>query len=167
MTISMYQSSVPVCVRMMTNLAGVLEKAAAHAEARKIDPAVLIGSRLYPDMFPLSRQVQIVSDTAKGVVRLAGLEPPKYEDNETSFSALIGRLQKTIAFLNTLKPEQIDGSETRTVSLKMRDETLTYDGQAFLLDRVLPNLYFHTSAAYCILRHNGVEIGKKDYLGRR
>jgi len=165
MSISMYQASIPPCIRMMTNLIGVLEKAAAHAEARKIEPAVLIASRLYPDMYPLSRQVQIVSDTAKGLVRLAGLEPPKYEDNETSFPELIARLQKTIAFLETFKPEQIDGSESRTVTVKLRDSTLTLDGQSFLLKRVLPNLYFHASTAYGILRHNGVEIGKKNYLG--
>ena len=167
MTISMYQASVPVFIRMLNNLAAILEKAAAHAEAKKIAPAVLLNSRLYPDMFPLSRQVQIASDTAKGgAARLAGMEPPKYEDNETTFPELIERLRKTIAYLNTLKPEQIDGSEKKKVTLKVRDEMLTFEGLTFLLNRALPNLFFHVSTAYAILRHSGVEIGKKDYLGK-
>lgn len=167
MTISMYQASVPVFIRMLNNLIAILEKAVAHAEARKIAPAVLLNSRLYPDMFPLSRQVQIASDTAKGgAARLAGVEPPKYEDNETTFPELIERLRKTIAYLNTLKPEQIDGSEKKKVTLKVRDEMLTFEGVTFLLNRVLPNLFFHVSTAYAILRHSGVEIGKKDYLGK-
>ncbi len=167
MTISMYQASVPVFIRMLNNLIAILEKSVAHAEAKKIAPAVLLGSRLYPDMFPLSRQIQIASDTAKGgAARLAGTEPPKYEDNETTFPELIERLRKTIAYLNTLKPEQIDGSEKKKVTLKVRDEMMTFEGLTFLLNRVLPNLYFHISTAYAILRHNGVEIGKKDYLGK-
>ena len=167
MTISMYQASVPVFVRMLNNLIAILEKAVAHAEARKIAPAVLLNSRLYPDMFPLSRQVQIASDTAKGgAARLAGMEPPSYEDKETTFPELIERLRKTVAFLNTLKPEQIDGSEKKKVTLKVRDEMMTFEGLTFLLNRVLPNLYFHISTAYAILRHSGVEIGKKDYLGK-
>ncbi len=167
MTISMYQASIPVFVRSLSNLIDILGKAAAHAEARKIDPAVLLTSRLYPDMFTLSRQVQIVSDTAKGgAARLAGVEPPKYEDSEKTFHELVERLRKTIAYVNTFKPEQIDGSESRTVTLKIRDETITLDGLTFLLNRVLPNLYFHISISYGILRHSGVEIGKKDYLGK-
>ena len=167
MTISMYQASVPVFIRMLNNLVTILEKAVAHAEAKKIAPAVLFSSRLYPDMFPLSRQVQIASDTAKGgAARLAGMEPPSYEDKETTFPELIERLRKTIAYLNTLKPEQIDGSEKKKVTLKVRDEMMTFEGLPFLLNRVLPNLYFHISTAYAILRHSGVEIGKKDYLGK-
>ncbi len=167
MTISMYQASIPVFVRSLSNLINILGKAAAHAEARKIDPAVLLNSRLYPDMFTLSRQVQIVSDTAKGgAARLAGVEPPKYEDSEKTFHELVERLRKTIAYVNTFKSEQIDGSESRTVTLKIRDETITLDGLTFLLNRVLPNLYFHISTSYGILRHSGVEIGKKDYLGK-
>lgn len=166
MTISMYQASVPVCTRMLNNLAAILEKAAAHAEARKIDPAVLINDRLYPDMLPMGRQVLIASDTAKGgAARLAGVEPPKYEDNEKTFAELIERLRKTVAYLETFKPEQIDGSEKRMITVKVRDDTLTLAGLPYLLHRVLPNLYFHVSIAYAILRHNGVEIGKKDYLG--
>ena len=167
MTLSMYQASVPVFTRMLDNLATILEKAAAHAEAKKIDPAVFINDRLYPDMLPLGRQIMIASDTAKGgAARLAGVEPPSYEDNETSFPELIERLRKTIAYLNTLKPAQIDGSEKKTITLKTRNDTLTFEGMTFLLNRALPNLYFHVSTAYAILRHNGVDIGKKDYLGK-
>lgn len=166
MTISMYQASVPVCIRMLNNLAGILEKAAAHAEAKKIDPSVLINDRLFPDMLPMGRQIMIASDTAKGgAARLAGLEPPKYEDNEKTFPELIERLRKTVNYLKTLKPEQIDGSEKRAITLKVRDDTLTLEGLPYLLNRVLPNLYFHISIAHAILRHNGVDIGKKDYLG--
>jgi uncharacterized protein len=166
MTISMYQASVPVCTRMLNNLAAILEKAAAYADARKIDPAVLINDRLYPDMLPMGRQILIASDTAKGcAARLAGVEPPKYEDNEKTFPELIERLRKTIAYLNTFKPGQIDGSEKKTITLKVRDDTLNIEGLTYLLDRALPNLYFHVSIAYAILRHNGVDIGKKDYLG--
>lgn len=167
MTLSMYQASVPVFTRMLDNLATILEKAAAHAEAKKIDPAVFINDRLYPDMLPLGRQIMIASDTAKGgAARLAGVEPPSYEDNETSFPELIERLRKTIAYLNTLKPGQIDGSEKKTITLKARNDTLTFEGMTFLLNRALPNLYFHVSTAYAILRHNGLDIGKKDYLGK-
>ena len=167
MTISMYQATIPVCTRMLNNLAAILEEAAAHADARKIDPTVLINDRLYPDMLPMGRQIMIASDTAKGgAARLAGVEPPKYEDNEKTFPELIERLRKTIAYLNTFKPGQIDGSEKKMITLKVRDDTLTIEGLTYLLNRVLPNLYFHVSIAYAILRHNGVDIGKKDYLGK-
>ena len=167
MMISMYQATVPVFIRMLNNLVAILEIAAVHAEARKIDPAVLINSRLYPDMFPLARQVRIAADAAAGgAARLAGMEPPKSENNDTTFPELIERLRQTIAYVNTFKPEQIDGSEKRTVTLKVRDSTLTLDGLTFLLNRVLPNFYFHITTAYAILRHNGVELGKKDYLGK-
>jgi hypothetical protein len=167
MTISMYQASVPVFIRMLNNLVAILEKAAVHAEARKIDPAVLINSRLYPDMFPLARQVRIATDAAaSGAARLAGMEPPKFEDNETTFAELIERIRKTIAYVNGFKPEQIDGSEQAKIELKVRDGTLTLDGLTFLLNRVLPNFYFHITTTYGILRHNGIEIGKKDYLGK-
>lgn len=166
MSISMYLATVPPILRSLSNLREVLGKAAAHAEARKIDPSVLVNARLYPDMFPLSRQVQIASDTAKGAVsRLAGLEPPKYEDNEATFAELVARLDKTIALLESFKPDQIDGSEERDIVIPMRDRTLTFKGLPYLLDYVLPNVYFHATIAYAILRHNGVEIGKKDFLG--
>jgi len=167
MSISMYLASIPPILRALTNLRAILEKAAAHAEARKIEPSVLINARLYPDMFPLSRQVQIATDNAKGAAsRLAGTEPPKYEDNESTFPELVARIDKTVALLETFKPGQIDGSEDKTITLPMHDRTLTFKGMPYLLDYVLPNIYFHVTTAYDILRHNGVEIGKKDFLGK-
>ncbi|MHB1244978.1 MAG: DUF1993 domain-containing protein [Sulfuriferula sp.] len=167
MPISMYLASVPPIRRALTNLRAILEKAAAHAEARKIDPAVLINARLYPDMLPLVRQVLIATDNAKGAAsRLAGMESPKYEDNETTFPELVARIDKTIALLQTFKPEQIDGSEDKTISLPMHDKTLTFKGLPYLLEYVLPNIYFHVTTAYAILRHSGVEIGKQDFLGK-
>jgi len=166
-TISMYQASAPVFVRMLNNLAGVLKKAAAHAEAKKIDPAVLLHARLYPDMFALVRQVQIATDNAKGcVARLAGIDPPRYEDKESSFAELFSRIEKTIAFMTSVKPEQIDGSEARTITLKVRDQTITFTGLVYLLNYAQPNFYFHVTTAYGILRHNGVELGKPDFLGK-
>ncbi|MFA7268411.1 MAG: DUF1993 domain-containing protein [Sterolibacterium sp.] len=165
MTFSMYAASIPVMHHMLGNLAGILKKAASHAEARKIDPSVLINARLFPDMFPLVKQVQIASDTAKGVARLAGIEVPKYEDNESSFDDLQARIAKTMAFLDTLRPEQVDGNEQRDIVLQMRTRTFEFKGQDFLLNWVLPNFYFHITTAYNILRHNGIEIGKSDYLG--
>jgi uncharacterized protein len=167
MTISMYRASIPPIVRSLTNLRAVLEKGAAHAEAKKIDPSVLLAARLYPDMFALSRQVQIATDNAKGVAsRLAGLEPPKYEDNESTFAELIARIDKTVAYLETFKPEQIDGSEDATITLPLRSTTLSFLGMPYLVEFVLPNFYFHVTVAYAILRHCGVEIGKQDYLGK-
>ncbi|MEJ1959123.1 MAG: DUF1993 domain-containing protein [Nitrosomonadales bacterium] len=167
MPISMYLSSVPPLRRSLANLKAILEKAAAHAEAKHISPEVLLNARLYPDMLPFSRQVQIATDNAKGgVSRLAGIDPPKYEDNELTFPELVARLDKTIAFLETFKPEQIDGAEEKTINLSMRDRTLTFKGLSYLVDYVLPNVYFHVTTAYAILRHNGVEIGKQDFLGK-
>lgn len=167
MTISMYQASVPSLIRSLNNLAVILQKGAAHAEARKIEPAVLINSRLYPDMFPLGRQVQIASDIARrGAARLAGLEAPKYEDDETTFTELIARLQKTTAYLETLTPEQIDGSEEKSITLPVGENTLSFRGLSYLLYFILPNVYFHVTTAYDILRHCGVELGKADYLGK-
>ncbi len=163
----MYQTSVPVCIRTLNNLVGILEKGATYAETKKIDPNVLVNSRLSPDMFPLSRQVQIASDIARrGAAQLAGIEAPKFEDNETTFPELIDRLKKTISYLDTFKPEQIDGSEERTITLQMRDNTLSFQGMPFLLYFVLPNVYFHVTTAYDILRHCGVELGKIDFLGK-
>jgi uncharacterized protein len=166
MAISMYQASVPVLIRMLGNLRAILDKAAAHAETRKIDPAALTGARLFPDMFALTRQVQIASDMAKGCgARLAGVEPPKYEDNETSFAELTARIDRTVEFLKTLKPEQIDGSEARDIVLQLRNGKREFKGQVYLQHFVLPNFYFHVTTAYNILRHNGVELGKMDFLG--
>ena len=167
MTISMYQASVPVFIRTLNNLVGILEKGAKYADTKKIDPSVLINSRLFPDMFPLSRQIQIASDIAKrGVAQLAGMEAPQFEDTETTFPELIDRIQKTISYLDTFKPEQIDGSEEKTITLKMRDNTLSFQGMPFLLYFVLPNVYFHVTTTYDILRHCGVEVGKQDFLGQ-
>ncbi len=168
MAVSMYQISVPVFTRMLTNLIAILEKAAAHCEERKIDPAALINYRFYPDMFPFSKQIQIATDAARnGSAYLAGVEPPKTENAEQTFPELIARVQKTVEFVSTFKPEQIDGSEEKEVSIKRGETTLTYKGQEYLLNRVLPNFFFHITTAYDILRHNGVELGKKDYLGNR
>lgn len=167
MTLSMYQASAPVFIRMLGNLRDILQKGAAYAEARKIEPTVLVQDRLAPDMFPLARQVQIASDMAKGcVARLAGVESPKYEDSEKTFPELIARVDKTIAFVKTLKAEQIDGSEQRDITLQMRTGAMVFKGQAYLLNFVLPNFYFHIATAYNILRHNGVELGKADFIGR-
>lgn len=166
MSLSMYQASVPVCIRMLRNLRVILDKGAAHAEAKKIDPAVLMGSRLFPDMFALSRQVQIAADMGKScAARLAGVEPPKFDDNETNFAELKARIDKTVDYLKTFKPEQIDGSEGRDIKLQMRTGPLEFKGQVYLLHFVMPNLYFHVATAYNILRHNGVELGKMDFLG--
>jgi len=167
MLISMYQATVPPLMHSLNNLAAILEKGAAHAEAKKIDPSVLIASRLYPDMFPLGRQVQIASDVARrGAARLASSEAPKFEDNETTFAELIDRLQKTIAYLKTLTPEQIDGSEEKSITLPVGDSTMGFAGLPYLLYFILPNVYFHATTAYDILRHSGVELGKLDFLGK-
>ena len=166
MTISMYQASVPAFVRSLNNLAAILEKGAAHAQARKIDEAVLLGSRLFPDMLPLARQVHLASDTAKsGAGRLAGAEFPAYEDKEATFQELLQRIRNTITYLQSLRPEQIDGSEDRTVSWQSRNNTKSMQGLPYLMNHLLPNVHFHVTTAYAILRHNGVEIGKKDFLG--
>ena len=168
MTLSIYQASVPLLIRALNNLAAILAKGAAHAEAKKLDPAVLINSRLYPDMFPLVRQVQIASDISRrGAARLAGLEAPKLEDDETTFAQLIERLHKTTAYLETFTPEQLDGSAEKVISLPMgKDSTMTLEGLPYLLYFILPNVYFHVTTAYNILRHCGVELGKGDYLGK-
>ena len=164
---SMYQASVPTYIHMLSNLLAILNKAAAYVEAKKIDPAVLIGSRLYPDMLPLGRQIQIAGDGAKGsAARLAGLEAPKYEDDEKTFPELCERLQKTINFLQTFTPDQIDGSENRTITLTRGSQSTTFLGLPYLLHHALPNFYFHVTTAYNILRHNGLEIGKRDFLGK-
>lgn len=166
MKMSMYQASLPIFVRMLHNLETILAKGAAYAEAREIDPEVLVEARLYPDMFPLARQVQIATDVVKGcAARLAGQEPPKFEDNEASFPELAERLAKTIAFLETFKPEQIDGTEDKQITLHLRSRDLVLDGYTYVTGFVTPNLYFHVTTAYDILRHNGVELGKADFIG--
>jgi len=167
MTISMYSASIPTFVHGLNNLASVLAKAAAYAEAKKIDPSVLVNARLYPDMFPLSKQVQIATDVVKGGgARLAGVEVPSFADTETTFPELQARVAKTIDFLKTLTAAQIDGSEAKEISLKVGPNQLSFKGQDYLLSFVIPNLYFHSSITYAILRHNGLDIGKSDYLGK-
>jgi hypothetical protein len=162
----MYQTSVPRFSNMLKNLSAILDKAQAHAEARKIDPAVLISSRLYPDMLPMKRQVQIACDSAKSVVaRLAGVDVPKHEDTEETFGDLKARIAKTIDFIQAFKPAQIDGTEEKAIHLKLGQREVDYKGMQYLLGHALPNFYFHVTTAYDILRHNGVEVGKRDYLG--
>ena len=166
MTISMYQASVPRFVNILTNLSAILDKAQAHVEARKIDPAALTAYRLYPDMLPMRRQVQIACDGAKGAAaRLAGVDIPKHEDTEQTFPELKARIAKTIEFVRSIKPAQIDGSEDKDITLKLGGKDTTFKGMQYLLGHALPNFYFHVTTAYNILRHNGVEIGKRDYLG--
>lgn len=167
MAISMYQASVPVFTRAMTNLIGILEKGAAYAEAKKIDPLVLTSSRLFPDMFPLSRQVQIATDQAKGCVsRLAGQEPAKFEDTETTFPELIARLQKTIALINTFTPAQIDGSDERSITITTRGQQVTFQGSFYLFNYAFSHFFFHVTTTYNILRHNGLDVGKVDFTGK-
>ena len=166
MTMSMYEASVPTFLHTLRSLKAILEKGLAHAEARKFDPTVLAASRLYPDMLPLTRQVQIASDAAKGAAaRLAGIEPPKFEDVETTIPELIARVDKTIDYLQSFKPAQIDGSEDRTITIQTPRQTFTFPGATFLRHWALPNFFFHVTTAYNLLRHNGVEIGKSDFLG--
>ena len=166
MALSMYQITIPVFTRVLNNLSAILNKGAAHAEAKKIDPSVFINSRLAPDMFPLSRQVQIATDAVKGcAARLAGVDIPSFADNEASFPELQERIAKTLAFLNGISEAQLEGSESKTVSLKVRGNDVEMKGLPYLNGFVLPNLFFHVTTAYAILRHNGVELGKADYLG--
>ena len=166
MSISMAQVSLPVFVRGMRNLSAVLEKGRADAEARKIDPLVFTGARLAPDMHPLSRQVQIASDTVKNAAaRLAGIDAPSFPDTETSFEELQERIAKTIAFVESVTEAQMDGSETREVVLKFPGREMRFSGLDYLTHFALPNFYFHLTTAYAILRHNGVRIGKMDFMG--
>ena len=166
MTISMYQASVPAFIRALNNLAAILEKGAAHGQARKIEDSVFLGSRLFPDMLSLSRQVQIATDTARsGAARLAGVEFPAYEDKEGTFQELVLRIRNSVEFLETLRPAQVDGCEDRTISWQTRSSTKSMQGLPYLMNHLLPNIHFHVTTAYDILRHNGVEVGKKDFLG--
>lgn len=167
MSLTMYTASVPTCTRALNNLAAILEKAAAHAEARKIDPQVLLNTRLYPDMLPLATQVQIANDIAQGgAARLAGADVPVFESKERSLAEWIAATRMTVAYLESLKPAQFDGAEDRTVSWQTRSSTKNMQGAAYLFHHVLPNVFFHVTTAYDILRQSGVEIGKMDYLGK-
>ena len=166
MTLSMYQASVPLFRTLLGALSKNLDKAAAFCEAKKVDPSVLVGGRLAPDMFPLSKQVQIATDMARGgAARLAGKEVPSVADTETTFDELKQRIADTIAYIDSIPASAIDGSETKDIVLKMRAGDTTFTGQRYLMGFVIPNLTFHCATAYNILRHNGVEIGKRDFLG--
>ncbi|MEX6504657.1 DUF1993 domain-containing protein [Pseudomonas zhanjiangensis] len=167
MSLFMYHASIPPLTRMLGNLSAILRKAEAYAVERKIEPNVLLNARLAPDMLPLLRQVQIASDNAKGcAARLAGVEVPSYADNESSFAELQARIDKTLAFMGGIQAAQFEGSESRPVTLKFPSMELNFNGQDYLFNFVLPNFYFHVSTAYGILRHNGLDIGKLDYLGK-
>lgn len=166
MSLSMYQASVPVLARALTNLAHVLQKGGAHARSKRVSDEVLLQTRLTPDMFALLRQVQIATDMAKGgVARLAGAEPMKIADDETTLAQLDARIQRVVAYLQTFKPEQIDGSEDREIVLPLHSGERHFRGQVYLLDYVLPNVFFHCTTVYNILRQIGTDIGKKDFLG--
>ena len=163
----MYQASAPRLINSMRNLSAILDKTQTYIDTKKIDPAALLQFRLFPDMLNLTRQIQIATDTAKGVVaRLAGVDIPTYEDNETSVAELQARIAKTIAFIEGFTPAQIDGTEDKAIVTKRGDKETHYTGMQFLLGHAIPNVYFHVSIAFAILRHNGVEIGKRDYLGK-
>jgi uncharacterized protein len=166
MTLSMYQASVPVFLRTLAALSGILDKAAAHAAQRKIEPSVLLNARLFPDMFVFLRQVQLAADFAKGAsARLAGIDVPKFADTESTFDELKARIAKTVDFLKTLTPAQIDGSENRDITIPLGGQPQWFKGQPYLLHFALPNFFFHATTAYGILRHCGVEVGKRDFIG--
>jgi uncharacterized protein len=166
MSLSMYQASVPAFVQTLNNLSAILDKAEAHAKNRKIDPEVLLNYRLAADMLPFIRQVQIAADLAKGAAaRLAGVEVPKHDDTEKTFGDLKARLAKTVTFVQSVQPKDIDGSEDREINLTLGEHTMSFKGQPYLVHFVMPNFYFHCTTAYDILRHCGVELGKRDFIG--
>jgi hypothetical protein len=166
MTISMYKTSVPIFVQFLTSMSAVLDKAAAHCEAKKIEPATLLNMRLYPDMFPLVRQLRAVTDHAiSGTARLAGAELITFPNTEASFPEVKDRIAKTIDFVKSFKPVQIDGTEDKEIVVKFSSGERKFKGQTFLLNFCLPNFYFHATTAYDILRHCGIELGKRDFMG--
>ena len=166
MAITMHSASVPVFTRALGQLLTWLDKAEAHAQAKKFDPAVYLGARLAPDMLPFTKQIQIACDAAKfGVARLAGVEAPKHEDNEASLAELRERVRKTLEFIAAVPAEKVNGSDERDVVLPRRDGPVTLNGEFFLKHYALPNFFFHVMTTYALLRHNGVELGKADYLG--
>jgi uncharacterized protein len=167
MKISMYSASVLTFKRMLRSLDAILDKASAYATERKIEPQALLMDRLAPDMFTLTKQVQIATDMSKGTAgRLAGVEVPRFEDTENSFETLKARIAKTIAFLDSLNPEQFEGSEDREIKLPIGGQTMEFKGHDYLLSFGTPNVYFHVTMAYAILRHNGLAIGKRDFIGQ-
>jgi hypothetical protein len=162
----MYQASAPRFANMLVNLSAILEKAQAHVDAKKLDAAALTDFRLFPDMFSMKRQVQVACDTAKGAVaRLAGVDIPKNEDTEESFIELRARIAKTVDFIKSVTPAQIDGSEDKEIALRLGGHSVRFTGMQYLLGFALPNFYFHVTTAYDILRHNGIELVKRDYIG--
>jgi uncharacterized protein len=166
--ISMYNASIAPLKRSLTNLSSILKKGEAFAAAKEVEPSVLLNSRLAIDMYPLTRQVQIATDMSKGcAARLAGLEIPNYEDTESTFDDLQARITKTIAFLDSVNPQQLEGSETREVTITIRKIDISFSGEDYVFKWVLPNVHFHVTTAYNILRHNGIELGKSDFLGPR
>jgi uncharacterized protein len=166
MAISMYDISIPALTRGLSNMSSLLDKAAGHAEGKKFDSSVLAQARLFPDMHPLTRQVQIACDTAKGAgARLAQVEVPKHPDTEATFSELKARIAKTVDFLKTITPAQVQGAESRDIEIKFPNGAWKFTGIGYLTDFVLPNFYFHVSMVYALLRNNGVEVGKADFLG--
>ncbi len=166
MPISMHSASVPILVRMLNNMLTWLDKAETHAAAKKFETSVLLGARLAPDMLPFTKQIQIASDAAKfGVARLAGVEAPKFDDTETTMAELRERIQKTIDYVQSVPAEKINGSEDRDISVPRRDGPVIVKGEPYLKNFVLPNFFFHVTTTYALLRHNGVELGKNDYLG--
>lgn len=166
MTLTMYEASAPYFARMLRNLASILAKAETYAVSRKIDPAVLINARLFPDMLPMVKQVQIATDHAKGAVaRLAGAELPRYDDTEQSFAELQARIARTIAFVESFTAEQLANSEERDIAFTIGGYDLAFKGAPYLMGFAIPNFYFHIVTAYNILRHNGVDIGKRDFIG--
>jgi hypothetical protein len=165
MSLTLYEASIPAFLGMLNTLSAILDKGAAYADARKIDPSVLVNARLAPDMHPLSRQIQIAADSAKGAAaRLAGVEVPSFPDTETTFPELKARIEKTIAFLKSLDPDKFEGAEDRTIAQPMGPNVIEFPARAYLFEFVIPNFYFHATTTYAILRHNGVELGKPDYL---
>jgi hypothetical protein len=162
----MYQVSIPALVQMLNNLSAILDKAEAHAQDRKIEPEVLLNYRLAPDMLPFIRQIQIAADLAKGAAaRLAGVEVPKHDDTEKTFADLKARITNTVTFVQSIQPSDIDGSEGREINLTLGEHKMNFKGQPYLVHFVLPNFYFHCTTAYDILRHCGVELGKRDFIG--
>ena len=166
MAMSMYSASVPVIARTLGHLSIFLDKAEAFCTAKKIDPSVLINARLAPDMLPLSKQVQIACDASKfAISRVSGVDAPKFDDNETSFVQLRERIASTLAFINSVPAAKMDGTEDNEVQVPMRGSTVSFKAEAYLKNWAMPNMWFHVTTAYAILRHNGVELGKGDFLG--
>jgi hypothetical protein len=166
MTFSMYSASVPVFKQILNSLSAIIDKAEAHAIEKKIEPAALLQARLYPDMFPFARQIQVAADFAKGAsARLAGADVPKYEDTEQTFAELRERIAKTLAFIDSLPQDGIEASAQRDITTGNGANARQFKGQVYLVHYALPHFYFHATTAYNILRHNGVEVGKKDFIG--